>query len=143
MTRLPLLLALLTGCYEDLSNEGTACLVPEGTDAWDALDDTVDPDAEPVLQAGVVTEVLVILDECHSSSVRDEHAACTSTTGGSTVTVSSEGGYGPPIGAQNDDCNMLAARCPGPTLTDGEWTLDYAGRSVTFSVPSDTAPCTD
>lgn len=121
------LIPLLVGCvgYTDRSNEGRACIVPVGAGASTVLyADT--GGAAPALDAGP-SEVLVVLSECYSSSMRNPEAACTATSQGTTVTVTSEGGFGIPPGGINDDCNVLEATCPGPDLTAGTWTLEYGG----------------
>lgn len=133
-------LVLVAGCSAgvDLSDQGSACVLPPDAGTYYDWYGTTDSGVE--LGAGP-SEIEVTLDSCYSSSVRGEYASCEATTDGTTITVTSEGGYTPPVGGQNDDCNRLTARCPGPDLTDGEWTLEYGGRSVTFEVPGPGPAC--
>lgn len=144
MHRLALTALLAAACaeetpapYRDLSNTGSACLVSEGaSDTGYGYGYTT----EATLAAGP-TAVAVVLDTCHSSSVEGENAACTATLEGTTVVVTSEGGYTPPVGTQNDDCNMLKAVCTGPDLAEGAYTLSYGGQTVAFDVPATPPPC--
>lgn len=138
-----MLLTVLLACSEDLSGAGYACLAAPDADlgfVW--YDTTTEPGAVRGVEAGP-SKVVVVIDECHSSSVKNEFADCTAEWDGASISVVSEAGWTPPRGGQNDDCNILAAECPGPELTEGAWTLTYSGRSVDFEVPSGAHPCTD
>ncbi|MCB9687186.1 MAG: hypothetical protein H6735_19255 [Alphaproteobacteria bacterium] len=138
-------LLVLTACQQpwmDLSDTGYACIVEQGADfsVWSWYDTTTGtaPDA---LSAGR-SEVVVVISDCYSSSVTDEQATCSASDDGATIDVVSEAGWHKPGGSQNSDCNVLSTRCAGPDLTDGPWTLSYAGETVDFDVPSAETPCT-
>lgn len=140
--RFALTLALLAGCdtYNDLGNTGMVCVQNEG-DAFDPYGwYTTGTPTGDVLVPGPST-LHVVLDSCHSSSVSNESATCAVAIDGSTLEVTSEGGYDPPRGAQNDDCNMLVATCAGPELVEGDYTLTYGGDTLTFTVPATETPC--
>ncbi|MCA9492829.1 MAG: hypothetical protein KC621_23005 [Myxococcales bacterium] len=132
-------LGLVLGCSTkvDLADQGAACVLPNGAGTY------YDWYENGISMSEGASEIEVTLDDCYSSSVTDTHASSEATVDGTVISVVSEGGYTETSGDQNSDCNRLAARCPGPELTAGTWTLEYGGTSVTFDVPGDGPACAE
>ncbi|MCB9698732.1 MAG: hypothetical protein H6738_18265 [Alphaproteobacteria bacterium] len=127
------LLAGVAGCsgVVDFSNQGSACLVSGDSETFDqALDE------------GAST-VFVEMVEGFGSNWQVEEASCDVTVHGSTIRVRSRGKLRDRGGPEMEDLRYLTAGCPGPLLTEGQWTLAYGGHSVSFAVPGDADVCVD
>jgi hypothetical protein len=118
-------LVLLGACTteEDHVDEGAACVAGE---------------------VGQPHDVSVDFGLCTSSSCDQvEHASCTATLEGTTLTIEATARIRSKDGQCTLDCGSVTAGCQTPPLPAGVYTLVYGEDSVELTVPVATATCTE
>lgn len=117
-------LVLLGACAveEDHVDEGAACVAGE---------------------VGQPHDVSVDFGVCTSSSCDTvEHASCTATLEGTTLTIEATATIRSKGNQCTLDCGAVTTSCQTPPLPAGVYTLVYGEDSVELTVPVATATCT-
>jgi hypothetical protein len=66
-------------------------------------------------------------------------SSCSAQRNGSVIRVTAVGKYtSETVGACTDDCKFLRTRCATEALPAGQYTIEYAGKSLPLEIPSTT-----
>jgi hypothetical protein len=125
------MLVMLVGCtepeptFEEVENIGGLCVVGDGDAA----------NTSYVENAAV--EIRVVLDTCASCRASDITASCSIERDGSTLSVTASVSYWEqPTDVCPAHCTKLLATCTSEPLAAGVYTVEYAGETTGFTVPS-------
>lgn len=126
-----MLVLVLAGCGDGsrtLENVGSVCVM--GEQEGDS------PETSYVENAPV--DITVVLDDCLSGCAEDIEASCSIELDGTNLRVSASGTYSvQPGGAVCPAvCVAMTATCTSEPLAAGTYSVEYAGESTTFEVPS-------
>lgn len=117
------------GLVELSPGKGQACVYGEGG---------VNARATTRFEAGRTTEIVVTFERCATGCATEVKAACEAALDGDRIVVTGSASYDTPdtVVACPAVCVPVVARCAGPTLPAGAWTVVWGAPGDTLTVPS-------